>query len=135
MRRILLFVLLALVALGVATYVAGEQTEVVRLRTFDEHGAPFETKMWAVDYDGDVFVRVANPRRHWYLRLLQNPKVELVRNGSTQPVEASPSEDPSVRAAVDASFRAKYGVVDLWYGLLLRRDPVPIRLRAQDAPR
>jgi len=135
MRRILLFVLLALVALGVATYVAGEQTEVVRLRTFDEHGAPFETKMWAVDYDGDVFVRVANPRRHWYLRLLQNPKVELLRNGSMHPVEASPSEDPSVRAAIDAKFREKYGVIDWWYGVLLRRDPVPIRLRAQDAPR
>jgi hypothetical protein len=130
MRRILLFALLALVALGVATYIAGEQTEVVRLRTFDENGEPFETKMWAVDYDGEVFVRVANPQRHWYLRLLANPKVELLRNGNATPVIAEPSEDPAVRAAVDASFRAKYGVVDWWYGVLLRRNPVPVRLRA-----
>ncbi|HEX5065233.1 MAG TPA: DUF2255 family protein [Myxococcota bacterium] len=129
MRRALLFALLALVALGVVTYIAGEQTEVVRLRTFDEHGEPFETKMWAVDYDGDVFVRVANPQRHWYRRLLANPKAELLRNGSVTPVVAEPSEDPALRAAVDASFHAKYGIVDGWYGVLLRRNPVPVRLR------
>ena len=34
----------------------------------------------------------------------------------------------SIRAAVDAAFRAKYGVTDWWYGVLLRRDPIPIRL-------
>jgi hypothetical protein len=130
MRRIVLLVLFALFLLGVATYIAGEQTEVVRLRTFDEHGEPFETKMWAIDYDGDVFVRVANPQRHWYLRLLANPKAELLRNGKLTSVVAEPSEDPAVRAAVDASFRAKYGKVDWWYGVLLRRNPVPVRLRA-----
>src|SRR5262245_33668725 len=120
MRRILLFVLLALLALGLGTYVAGAQTEVVRLRTFDAQGTPFETKMWAVDRDGDVFVRVANPRRGWYQRLLANPKVELLRNGSVLPAVAEPSDDPAVRAAVDASFREKYGAVDWWYGVLLR---------------
>ena len=36
--------------------------------------------------------------------------------------------EPDVRAAVDAAFRARYGVVDWWYGVLLRRDPVPVRL-------
>jgi hypothetical protein len=135
MRRVLLSALLALFALGLGTYVAGEQTEVVRLRTFDGKGEPFETKMWAVDHDGDVFVRVANPRRHWYLRLRANPKVELLRNGRVMPLVAEPTDDAALRAAVDARFREKYGVVDGWYGLLLRRDPVPIRLRAPDPPR
>ncbi|HXK23777.1 MAG TPA: hypothetical protein VMS55_13980 [Myxococcota bacterium] len=64
MRRTLAFALLALVALGVATYVAGEQIEVVVLRSFDAGGAPFDTKVWAVDYEGDTWVRVANPQRH-----------------------------------------------------------------------
>jgi len=32
------------------------------------------------------------------------------------------------RAIIDQRFREKYGVVDWWYGLLLRRDPVPVRL-------
>ena len=68
MRRAIAFALLALLAVGVATYAAGEQTEVVVIR------------------------------------------------------------------ALDARFREKYGWVDAWYGLLLRHDPVPIRLRAQAHP-
>ena len=27
-----------------------------------------------------------------------------------------------------AAFAEKYGLVDAWYGLLLRRSPVPVRL-------
>jgi hypothetical protein len=125
--RILGIALGVLVALAVATYVAGEQTEVVVLRTFDADGA-HETKMWAVEHDGTPWVRVANPKRLWYQRLLAQPQVELLRNGTTQAVVAEPHREPEVRAAVDAAFRAKYGVVDWWYGVLLRRDPVPVRL-------
>ena len=134
MRRALAIALLALVALGAATYLAGEQTEVVVVRTFDASGEAHETKVWAVDHDGDVFVRVANPRRRWYQRLLENPRAELVRAGRVVPVVAEPSQDAALRAAIDARFREKYGLVDWWYGVLLRRDPVPVRLRAIPAP-
>jgi hypothetical protein len=127
MRKLLLGLLLALVAVGLGTYVAGEQTEVVVVRSFDAGGAPHETKVWAVDHDGDVFVRVANPQRGWFQRLAATPRAELVRGGRTQAVIAEP--EPEARAAVDAAFRARYGVVDWWYGVLLRRDPVPVRLR------
>ena len=116
-----------LFAIGLATYLAGEQTEVVVLRTFDAEG-PHETKMWAVDHDGAVWVRVANPNRHWFTRLEAQPRVELVRAGGTQAFAAEPHRESDARAAVDAAFRAKYGVVDWWYGVLLRRDAVPIRL-------
>ena len=115
-----------LVAAGI--YLAGEQTEVVVLRTFDPAGVVHETKMWAVDRDGAVWVRVANRGRGWYQRLLANPRVELKRAGRTAAMLASPDESPEARVAVDAAFRAKYGWVDGWYGALLRRDPVPVRL-------
>jgi Uncharacterized protein conserved in bacteria (DUF2255) len=117
---------LALLALG--TYLAGEQTEVVVLRTFDAAGAVHETKMWAVDHDGAVWVRVANPQRGWYQRLRAQPRVELVRGGRTRALLAAPDESPEARRAVDAAFAARYGWVDAWYGLLLRRAPVPVRL-------
>jgi hypothetical protein len=90
MKKVLLAAgaLALLVALG--TYVAGEQTEVVVLRTFDPAGAVHETKMWAVDRDGTVWVRVAN--------------------------------------------RGRGGWVDGWYDVLLRHDPVPVKLvRAEGA--
>ena len=98
MRRIAGWLALGLLALAAATYVAGEQTEVVVLRTVDAQGEAFETKMWVVDHDGEVFVRVANPRRHWYQRLLANPRAELVRDGQSTRVAAEPSEDPETLA-------------------------------------
>jgi hypothetical protein len=134
MKKAALAVLGALLLAAVATYVAGERTEVVVLRTFDAAGAVHETKMWTVDVDGAVFVRVANRDRGWYRRLLANPRVELRRAGKKTAMIARPDESPEVRAAVDAAFRAKYGRVDAWYGLLLRRDPVPIRLVPDEGP-
>ena len=31
-------------------------------------------------------------------------------------------------AVTDAAFAGKYGLADTWYGALLRRSPIPIRL-------
>jgi hypothetical protein len=127
---LLLIVLVAILALG--TYLAGERTEVVVLRTFDAEGAPHETKMWVVDRDGAPWVRVANPERDWYRRLQADPRVELVRGGRVLALRAEPDPSPATRAAVDAAFAAKYGLTDAWYGWLLRRGAVPIRLAPPD---
>jgi Uncharacterized protein conserved in bacteria (DUF2255) len=116
----------AVIVLG--TYVAGEQTEVARLKTRDEAGNQFTTKLWVVDLGDVTWVRVANPQRAWYQRLLANPKVELERGGRHAPMLAIPDASPQTRASVDAAFAEKYGLVDRWYGLLVRHDPVPVRL-------
>ena len=125
------FVVWAAIVLG--TYVAGEQTEVVRLRTLDEMGKEWVTKMWVVDLGDVTWVRAGNPTRAWYLRLLANPRVELERGGHVEPRVAIPDDSPATRAAVDEAFAAKYGLVDRWYGLLVRRNAVPIRLAPADA--
>ena len=127
------FALAVLLALAAATWVAGERTEVVVLRTFDEQGAVRETKLWVVDLDGTAWVRVARPERSWFQRLRERPEVELVRHGVALPYRALEIEDPDMRGRVDAAFRDKYGLVDWWYGLLLRRDPRPIRLDPANA--
>ena len=49
-RLLLLLVLLA-AAVGLATFVAGEQIEVVVLRTYDAEGISYDTKMWVVDLE------------------------------------------------------------------------------------
>jgi hypothetical protein len=121
------------VLLAAGTYLAGEQTEVVVLRTFDAGGTVHETKLWAVDHEGAVWVRVANPERGWYRRLRAHPRVELVRGGRARAMDAAPDASPEARRAVDAAFAARYGWVDAWYGLLLRRAPVPVRLTPADA--
>jgi hypothetical protein len=127
------FTLAALLALGAATWVAGEQTEVAVLRTTDESGAVQETKLWVVDLDGTAWVRAAGPERSWFGRVRRHPEVELVRHGVARPHRALEIEDPEMRARVDAAFRDKYGFTDWWYGLLLRRDPHPIRLDPANA--
>lgn len=127
------FALASVLALGVATWLAGEQTEVVVLRTTDALGAAHETKLWVVDLDGTAWVRAARPERRWFQRLRERPAVELVRRGVALPYRGLEIEDPAMRARVDAAFREKYGFVDWWYGLLLRRDPRPIRLDPANA--
>ena len=117
-----------LVLVAVATYVAGEQTEVAVLHTTDDTGATHATKMWVVDQDGAAWVRVARPERLWFQRLEAQPRVDLTRGDETRAVLARPDRSPEARAAIDAAFRAKYGLVDWWYGVLLRSNPIPVRL-------
>jgi hypothetical protein len=127
-RRILLAILLALLLGAVGTYIAGEQVEVVVLRTVDADGTPHATKLWVVDHEDVPWVRVANPKRRWFQRLSQHPRADLVRHGATEPVDARPHDTARTREIIDRRFREKYGVVDWWYGVLLRRDAVPVRL-------
>ncbi len=97
-------------------------------RRLPDAGAAFETKMWVVDYAGSAWVRVANPERRWYRRLLAHPAVELVRAGRAAPYLAHADDALPTRLAVDAAFAAKYGFTDTWYGALLRRAAIPVRL-------
>ena len=128
MKRIAAIALLALGAIAFGTYVAGEQTEVVVIRTRDGDGATHETKVWAVDHDGVPWVRVANPQRLWYQRLSRDPHAVLIRRGVEQAVIARPDDSDETRAILDRRFREKYGIVDWWYGVLLRRHAIPVRL-------
>jgi hypothetical protein len=43
-------------------------------------------------------------------------------------VIARPQDTPGARTTIDVLFREKYGVTDWWYGVLLRRHPIPVRL-------
>lgn len=122
------FALASLLALGAATWVAGEQTEVAVLRTTDAQRDTHDTRLWVVDLDGTAWVRAGRPEQRWFQRLREQPAVTLVRHGVSLPFRAVVIEDPVMRARIDAAFREKYGLVDWWYGLLLRRDPRPIRL-------
>lgn len=127
-RRLVVGTVLGFVVVAMATFVAGERTEVVVLRTRDDAGALHETKMWCVDHDGAPWVRVANPERLWYRRLVARPEVELVRHGEPSARIAHPDPSPAKRLELDQAFAAKYGLTDWWYGAILRRGPIPIRL-------
>ena len=129
--RIVLGIVAALLLVGVATFVAGERTEVARLRSFDERGVVHETKLWVVDQSDGAWVRVARPERQWFARLRKNPEIEIVRHdGAPQKVRATPDPSTDTKVRIDRAFRQKYGIVDWWYGVLLRSNPIPVRLEA-----
>jgi hypothetical protein len=73
-------------------------------------------------------VRIARPGRSWGNELRANPEVELTRGDVTTLCRAVIVTDEAERRAVDRAFAAKYGWVDGWYGLVLRRDAIPVRL-------
>jgi hypothetical protein len=119
---------------GVATYVLGEQTEVARLRTSDARSVVHETKLWIVDQPDGAWVRVARPERQWFKRLRAQPEIEIIRNGGApQKMRATPDPSTETKLRIDRAFRDKYGIVDWWYGLLLRSNPIPVRLEAAPA--
>jgi hypothetical protein len=129
--RAVLGVVAVLLLVGVATFVAGERIEVARLRTFDERGVVHETKLWVVDQPDGAWVRVARPERQWLQRLRKNPEIEIVRRDAAPlKVRATPDPSTDTKARIDRAFREKYGIVDWWYGLLLRSNPIPVRLEA-----
>ena len=129
--RAVLGVVAVLLLVGVATFVAGERIEVARLRSFDERGVVHETKLWVVDQPDGAWVRVARPEREWFARLRKNPEIEIVRQGGDpQKVRATPDLSTDTKVRIDRAFRDKYGIVDWWYGLLLRSNPIPVRLEA-----
>jgi len=127
-KRLGAIVLSAFVLFALGTYLAGERTEVVVLRTYDGEGAPQETKMWVVDYQGAPFVRIGRPGRGWGERAKANPNVELVRAGATTPRRAVLVGEPETLHAVAEAFAAKYGWVDWWYGVVVRKNPETLRL-------
>ncbi len=127
-RRLALIALSGLFLIGLGTWLAGEQTEVAVLRTVDDAGAPHDTKLWVADVDGHSYVRIGRSGRSWGERLKKHPDVELIRGGNSIACIATVVGDDTVHRAVGQAFAAKYGWVDWWYGVVLRHDPILVRL-------
>ena len=113
-----------------------EQGETVLLRTFDGSGAPEETRLWVVDFDGSPWVGAGGGEtRSWYRRLRAIPRVELVRNDIVRCVTAEPDFDPAVRDAVIELTRQKYKLgnaglsIGNGLGIPMRMESVAIPVR------
>lgn len=113
----------AALALAVAVFLfitwrALEGQEVVVLRTFGTGGAVRETRTWVADEDGFVWIESANADRPFYRHILGNPRVELVRGGSTGVFMAQPAPNPEGHLRIRRLLAAKYGWRDRWIGML-----------------
>ncbi len=89
-------------------YVMIELDEVVVLRTNDARGEIFQTRLWVADHAGQAWLIARFPDRRWLARLQTNPRIELVRNGSTQCHLAAIIEDHATREELRPVFTHKY---------------------------
>lgn len=114
MRR-LAHVLAAVLCLGAAYVLAHGALievgrEVITLRSQDEDGGWYESRLWIVDDGGATWLHGGDSR--WMRNLEARPVVEVERGGETRRYRAQAVAGPHPR--IDARLRAKYGVADRW---------------------
>jgi len=133
-RSVMLLVAATPLLIASASYIAGEQLEVVALRTVDGRGHTHDTRLWVIDHEGRPWVRGVRPAHRWIERIRANPRVELERDGTTAAYTASIVETEAAKRAIDEAMAVKYGWVDRWYALVVRNHTIPVRLDPDGAP-
>jgi len=128
MRALLIAVGIVVGAIVIASSTLDEG-EVVTLVTKNGGGAAYDTQLWIVEWNGQLYLRAGSPRVRWLERLRANPEVTLRRGDQTLAFTALPKDDPQTREAVNARMAEKYGFADrLWGQVGDRRRSVPILL-------
>jgi hypothetical protein len=129
-KRVLLVLVAALLALVLFYVVLAESGEVVVLETRDATGAVHETRLWVVDHAGAAWLRTGDAESPWLVRLRANPEVAVTRGGERRAYRATPVEDATTREEINALVLTKYG----WRESVLRSfgmgpsGTTPIRL-------
>lgn len=79
------------------------------LRTFDADGTVHERRLALIDDGEQVWVASIHHFRQWYYRALDNPEVELLRNGKTRSYRAIPVDTPESKAFIEETFHERTG--------------------------
>ena len=106
-KRIALVLILVVLGLAALQYLASETTgEVIVLTTTDSNGESQETRLWIVDSGGEPWLRAGQDAAGWYGRILQNPTVQLTRDGTTATYTAVPNA--AATDTINGLMREKY---------------------------
>jgi hypothetical protein len=112
-----------------------DEGELVTVRTQGSNGAHYDTQLWVIDRDGELYLRAHFPGAKWLTRLRNHPEVEIQRGDGHYSALAVPVEDPEVRRAVNQAMSAKYGFADRLASAVW--DPgksIPVHLDRNRAP-
>ncbi len=115
MRRLAVVVialLLSIVGFYGAVILASESGEVIALRTSSGDSEQHSTRLWVVDYAGAEWTRTGHPEKGWFLRILENPLVDLERKEKWSPRTAVPVYERGVAQGVNRAYKEKYGIAD-----------------------
>jgi len=125
-----LALLLGAAAAGAATpWSPFEEASVVHVVTQDEDGEERDTPVWFVVVDGAGYVRTNDSR--WLANIRRGSGIVLRLDETERPVTSEEVSDAAVTGAVEAAFKAKYGLVQRMMSALRMREPTVLRLREQ----
>lgn len=107
---------------------AAERVEVIEIHASDENGEVVTTRLWVVDYEGGMYLRVGADGSGWYSRLQANPAIEMTRGGETKSYIAS--SKPEHSAVINQLMQEKYTWGDTFIGNIVggREGSIPILL-------
>jgi hypothetical protein len=113
------FAFAAALAAAAVTLYALESNEVVVLRTFDDAGGIHEARVWIADDLGYSWIEAAGPQKLFYERLLEEPDVEVVRDGRVYRHRAVPVTTAAAHDRLRGLLADKYGWADRWIGMFV----------------
>jgi hypothetical protein len=100
------------------------------LRTFDDDGKVYESRMIVIDDGDETWVQSGHHFRGWYHRLRRNPDVELVRGGEVLRYRAVALDTPEAKAHMKKLLIERSGTFG-YYAIrtvLLFAEVRPVRL-------
>jgi hypothetical protein len=100
------------------------------LRTFDDEGQAFESRMIVIDDGETTWVQSGHHFRGWYHRLRRHPDVELLRDGEVLRYRAVPLDTPEAKAHMKELLIEGTGTFGYYAirTLLLFAEVKPVRL-------
>ena len=84
-----------------------QDADVIEILTQDEGGAPRETSVWIVSFDGHGYVRTNDSR--WLANIRRGSGVALRLGEQEFAVSAREPNDAALSARVEEQFKQKYG--------------------------
>ena len=72
-----------------------------------------------VPFDGELWLEAGTPENGWFQDIQKNPAVNFKANGRVSRYIAQPVDGASAHSRVRSLIRAKYGLRDLWVGLII----------------
>ena len=110
-------------------YIASERVEVIEVHIPDANGEVVTTRLWVVDHQDGMYIRVGANGSGWYARLQAHPDIEVTRRGQRSSYEATPEPEKSL--VINQLMYDKYtwgdSVIAFMFGS--REGSIPILLK------
>ncbi len=118
LKRALIAIAALTVAFVATTWWALESGGVAVIETRAPGGSIRSTHVWYAEPDGGLWLEAGTPQNAWFQDVQQHPALTFEADGRSARYNAQVVDDPSGHPQIRALMREKYGLRDLWVGLI-----------------